>query len=571
MKKHYTPMMKLLACMLLSFCHSFSFAQTTHTIGNGTTSNAYTAFPTPFGDWNEATRMQFLYVAPDLVAAGMKAGRITAIKFDVVNLNTSSGIHENYTIAIKNTSTTTLSTTAWETGTTQVWGPINYQPVLGINTFTLSTPFIWDGTSSILVEICHGDIAAVAGTTWTRNSSVNYTTVTYNANHTYAADAQPTGCGIATTTQNGTATLRPNIIFDIISCLDITGLTATNLQKYSATINWNSNGSSILGYEYVLDQYPSDPTTAGTLITANTYPASGLAPGTTYYFHVRTKCSSTSYSQWKTISFTTPICKPVDDLKISGITDHSAQFDWSSLPVTTSYEYIVTPSGTLPAGGYINTTSTTASENNLSPYTLYNVFIRSKCAGNDSSLWRQYSFTTSSQCMPPVLSATEVSDGQWKIEWEDLPGSVAYEYALSGLNTPTIGNTIYTNSVTFALPDDGAPYYVYARTKCDNIFTTSPWASVMLRDGLGLSVANAKTSDIQIYPNPIKDKFTININGKMDKTGTLVISDLSGKVVLSTTIDKTLSEIDMSQRPAGTYIIKYTDSYHSQLFKINKL
>jgi hypothetical protein len=567
MRNLYKSLLPVLAFVLMLCTQGYS--QTTHQIGNGTVSNGYLDWPTPFGDWNEGTRMQYLYRASDLTAAGMQAGRITAIKFNVVNLNTSSGLHENYTLYIKNTTTTTLSTTGWETGATQVWGPTNYQPVLGINTFTLSTPFLWDGTSNILVEICHGDPAALTSTTWTRNSSVNYTTVSYNAQRTYAADAIATGCGATSTSQSGTATNRPNIIFDIISCSEITGLNVTNLKKFTATIGWNAATGTIDGYEYVLDQYPSDPTTAGTLITTNSYNASGLTAGTTYYFHVRTKCSSTSYSTWKTFSFTTPICSPVDNLTISNVTSTSAQLDWTKLTVAEAYEYIVTTEGALPQPPYINTTSNTAALTNLAPSTLYNVFIRSLCAGNDSSLWRQYTFTTFSQCMPPYLTATEVAKNEWNIRWESDPTVVAYEYALAGLTTPTIGTSVYTDNVTLSIPDDGAPYYVYARCKCNNIYNVSPWASVMLRDGTGLSVSNVTKTSLELYPNPTHDKVQIKWNGVAGKNARIQLLDASGRVILENVFTGT-ALINMAKEPAGLYFIKYQDENQSMIQKITK-
>jgi hypothetical protein len=80
-------------------------------------------------------------------------------------------------------------------------------------------------------------------------------------------------------------------------------LTAGGVTQSSATINWSAvTGSN--GYQYVLDQTAALPTGPGTNTTALTYPATGLLPNTTYYFHLRTVCG-TSFSAWKTVSFTT--------------------------------------------------------------------------------------------------------------------------------------------------------------------------------------------------------------------------------------------------------------------------
>ncbi|MEZ0006768.1 hypothetical protein ABH942_002145 [Flavobacterium sp. 28YEA47A] len=88
-----------------------------------------------------------------------------------------------------------------------------------------------------------------------------------------------------------------------ISCGAPTGLAVTSLSPGGATINWEPT-LGITGFEYVLNTTSTDPTGAGTAITANTYSPSGLPPSTAYYFHIRTICA-TSQSPWRTVTFTT--------------------------------------------------------------------------------------------------------------------------------------------------------------------------------------------------------------------------------------------------------------------------
>src|SRR5690606_9701865 len=111
-----------------------SSAQITTTIGSGTTLLTDTEYPTPFGDWYEGTRIQFLYLASEMSAAGMFPGAITAIGYNVANVS-GSGVHENYAVYIGTSTTTSLSATSWEPGiTTPVLASTNYQPVSGMNT-----------------------------------------------------------------------------------------------------------------------------------------------------------------------------------------------------------------------------------------------------------------------------------------------------------------------------------------------------------------------------------------------------------------------------------------------------
>src|SRR5256885_2217935 len=121
---------------LLLFCILFFvrglYAQVDYTIGTGTAGNTNTTYPCPLQDYYEGSRMQYLYRASELTAVGMGTGNITAIKFNVISLATSTGSFpaiEQFTIKIGTTSAVSLSTTTWETVNTTVYGPVNYMSV----------------------------------------------------------------------------------------------------------------------------------------------------------------------------------------------------------------------------------------------------------------------------------------------------------------------------------------------------------------------------------------------------------------------------------------------------------
>lgn len=87
----------------------------------------------------------------------------------------------------------------------------------------------------------------------------------------------------------------------------------SNIVFDSANISWVAPSGTPLGYEYVLDTVSTDPTTSGTSINTLDYSAISLDPSTTYYFHVRSMCAVGVYSNWVTVSFTTPEIPPVND------------------------------------------------------------------------------------------------------------------------------------------------------------------------------------------------------------------------------------------------------------------
>src|SRR5687768_5422484 len=126
MRKLSTPCyFRVLLPLLLLFASMGAGAQVQISIGTGTAGNGATTYPAPIQDRYEGSRAQYLYRASELTAAGMTAGFISNIKFVVSNLN-GADIVENYTIKLGTTTTASLSATAWESGTSVVYGPVDY-------------------------------------------------------------------------------------------------------------------------------------------------------------------------------------------------------------------------------------------------------------------------------------------------------------------------------------------------------------------------------------------------------------------------------------------------------------
>lgn len=220
------------------FCFFLLKAQTDISIGTGTAGNTGTTYPAPLQDYFEGSRAQYLYRASEFVAAGMSPGNVSAIKFNVTNLNAFSGNIQQYTIKIGTSVTASLGTTTWENVPNTVYGPTDYVPALGVNTFTFSTPFFWNGTDNIVIEICNG---LPANTTdglnhFTQNVTVPWTIgLPFNGSRTYAADNAGNLCNSAATTATGTPTTRPNITFTWTSATACTGTPAAGTATSTAS------------------------------------------------------------------------------------------------------------------------------------------------------------------------------------------------------------------------------------------------------------------------------------------------------------------------------------------------
>lgn len=197
-------MKKKLTYLFLLLLSSLMVNAQTWTIGTGTSSNGNQAYPAPYGAYYMGARHQFIYRVSELTAAGVTAGIIDRFGFNVTALNTS-GIHTGFNISMKNSTTDNL--TAWETGLTQVFNPVNYQPVAGWNLHNLDTPFTWDGTSNIIVEVCFNN------TSYTENASTQWTTgLPTGTTRTFRADAAGV-CSNTSVTSTVVSTTRPNARF----------------------------------------------------------------------------------------------------------------------------------------------------------------------------------------------------------------------------------------------------------------------------------------------------------------------------------------------------------------------
>lgn len=146
-------------------------AQDWHPVGSGTSTNGANGIPCPFGDIYAGQRAQYVYLASELSAAGLSAGdSIVRVRWVVTALN-GSGLHENYTIQIGATTATSLSGFL-ETPAGASTTPRDHQPTMGHNDFTLNSPFVWNGTSNLLVEVTH--FSPTYGTA-SANASVAFT------------------------------------------------------------------------------------------------------------------------------------------------------------------------------------------------------------------------------------------------------------------------------------------------------------------------------------------------------------------------------------------------------------
>lgn len=163
-------------------------------IGSGSYPSGY-----PFYTIYEDSRTQMLYRASEIISAGGTAGMISKIGFRIVTLG---GMQmNNFSVKMQTIAANTLST--WTTtGWTIVFSGSYYPQAAGLQYIELQTPYFWNGTGNLLVEICFDNYDYLENTT-VQSTSQSGTVMHYHEDY-------ETGCDM---TGFSSASYRPNACF----------------------------------------------------------------------------------------------------------------------------------------------------------------------------------------------------------------------------------------------------------------------------------------------------------------------------------------------------------------------
>jgi hypothetical protein len=236
-------------------CSGSSISLNTSSLGNnlsGTIGNssgaAIITTGTPYrtgSTLNNQIRNQYLILASELIASGITSSNINSLGINV-STPVPSGTMTSFSIGMANVSATSLTSTLLTNTLSTVFSASSYSPISGINTHTFSTPFLWDGTSNLLI-----DIRGVLGTTGTGTTLVTSTT--------------PGGI-IATVQANSSSGFSST-----------TGTTITN-QRPQFTLSYQSNQTSNFSWSW------------------NSSPALSVATGTTTETNIGVSATTKTYS-----------------------------------------------------------------------------------------------------------------------------------------------------------------------------------------------------------------------------------------------------------------------------------
>jgi hypothetical protein len=133
--------------------HTDTTSLNAYTIGSGNINGT-----APFGTSSTTSRSQYVWKASEMVTAGIIPGDITGLQFYLQSLG---GAMNNMTIRFKQTLLDSLTQNTFNnTGFTEVYHHHTEFTTTGWNSLQLTTPFTWDGTSNMLVEVTFDNSSA---------------------------------------------------------------------------------------------------------------------------------------------------------------------------------------------------------------------------------------------------------------------------------------------------------------------------------------------------------------------------------------------------------------------------
>ncbi|MBS1741980.1 MAG: T9SS type A sorting domain-containing protein [Bacteroidetes bacterium] len=401
------------------------------TIGTATTLTSATTQPTAFCNRWPSYRMQLLYTAAELSSAGMFAGDITSIAFNITTLGDAS-FNDNFVVKIGTTTSTVLTAFESNAGYTTVFPAQTYTHVVGQNVINFSTPFNWDGTSNIIVEVQHDGANDI-------NNAQTYYTATAGNTIAYTSTNASNTASLSTN--------RLNIIFGAQTGADITG-----------SLNWTWNPGSLAGSsvsvspttttEYTVtatDPVSSCSSTATVTVTVNPLPP---APsGVNGTDQCGTALTDASVSSNNTVDPQSPPYFNWYDAPVGGTLLQSGTSTTYTTPISTSTTFYVSEVSSNGCEGLRVEVSTIVSEPDL---LTVNATQTTVCLGGSTDISSTYtpnfnSFATFD------LTATGGSQSGVTGTVSLTPGGTGSDpYTI----TPTATGT-YTYTITAFDPDKG--------------------------------------------------------------------------------------------------------------------
>jgi fibronectin type 3 domain-containing protein len=239
----------------------------------------------------------------------------------------------------------------------------------------------------------------------------------------------------------------------------------------SATLTWNAVAAAT-SYRVYRATSASGPFNLIASPASPSYPDTGLANGTTYYYVVRAHNGSAESGNSQQISATptqVPTNPPPAGLMAPDglqalVGDGSATLTWNVVGAATSYRVHRGASAGGPYSLIASPTSASYADTGLTNGTTYYYVVRSHSGAAESGNSQQISATPSAPPPPAPTGVTAVPDnGSVALSWNAVTGATAYRVyraATSGGSYALINSPVNSSYMDTGLTNGTAYYYV---------------------------------------------------------------------------------------------------------------
>lgn len=257
------------------------------------------------------------------------------------------------------------------------------------------------------------------------------------------------------------------------------------------------------------------------------------------------------------------LCKSPEEISLLEISSQNATMDWQSYSNNQSWDIAVIDTLTYATTNY-NTSTHPFQITNLIPNNTYRIKVRSKCNNNISAdNWAEKIITTnlSPLCITPTnlycinYSDTTNTEGVIQCTWNAIEGQSLWQleykqrYAVEW-NSVNVNNPYYT----LRNLEMEKEYMFRVRAIC-SANDTSDWTSIVYYNLSSLEDEIDYNSQINIYPNPVKE--ILNISTKSNDFGLTKLINQNGQVVEQW--NKLPNSIDVSKLATGNYFLLTTN------------
>jgi hypothetical protein len=486
--------------------------------------------------YNKGHRFQWMITAAEMTAQGYTEGLVKSIGFDFAGVNMT---YQNISLKMKLTTASSFAVggapgTTFTTGMAQVYTAASFTPTPNsINSFMLQAPFYWDGTSNIIIEMCHsnpttGTLANSANLKYRYYDTYPNNLAIYQYGNVDNICSTPTG---GTTTGPVSSYYRPHTIIGMAGpCESPRQAVIAHIRPVPVVdLGADINKCVDAGYEEILD--------------------AGVQPNTPQFLwdngsvnQTRAVSASGTYTVKVTNEYT---CHGEDTINV--ILRPNPVVDLGNDTIVCNGVTLTLDPGNVGAQYSWNTGQTTQSITTSVPGT-FSVLVTSSqgCKKSDDIVVSMVGQ------LPTTQGINVTNDGQYTVHF-----AVINPLNVTGYDWDFGDGSPHSNeaSPTHTYPSDG-DYIVVLRLSSSCGFVDE----VLSAHILGINQLNVNRDELLVYPNPTKDAATILNRGGL-KMENITVYNILGQVIYKSKADsKDKHTLNLGGFASGVYTIQiYTD------------